>query len=57
MDQRPRGRSGIFAFNAALPAGVTQYVVLPRASVRFSIQPFAIIPAKYPFAGRMQLCR
>jgi hypothetical protein len=39
---RIRGESGIFAFNAASPAGVMRYLA-PLASICFSIQPLAII--------------
>jgi hypothetical protein len=44
LHQHLRGRSGIFAINAASPAGVMEYPVLPRPSERLSIQPFATIP-------------
>jgi hypothetical protein len=40
------GRSGIFAFNAASPAGVMRYLAPPLASICFSIQPFVIIPSR-----------
>jgi hypothetical protein len=39
LHQRLEGRSGIFAFNAASPAGVMRYLA-PPLTICFSIQPF-----------------
>lgn len=45
LHHRLRGGSGIFAFNAASPAGVMRYLSPRLAPICFLTQPFAIMPA------------